>query len=156
MRTTASTRSLSHGFWTKSRAPRRIASTARSTVPQAVMTMTGIGDVELLQPRQERQALLARRRVARVVQIDQGDLEVARLDRRQHAGRRRRRLDVAALGFEQQAKRLQHVGLVVADENPRAIQHVGRYRRARRSGGLFGSHQSVASQPSFRRTIRLP
>jgi len=34
-------RVLSQGFWTKSRAPRRIASTARSTVPQAVITMTG-------------------------------------------------------------------------------------------------------------------
>ena len=36
-------RSLSHGFWMKSRAPRRIASTARSTVPHAVITTTGIG-----------------------------------------------------------------------------------------------------------------
>ena len=37
-----SSRSLSHGFSTKSRAPRRMASTARCTDPQAVITTTGI------------------------------------------------------------------------------------------------------------------
>ena len=36
-----SSRSFSHGFWTKSRAPRRIASTATSTLPHAVITTTG-------------------------------------------------------------------------------------------------------------------
>ena len=37
----ASSRALSQGFCTKSRAPRRMASTASSTLPQAVMTTTG-------------------------------------------------------------------------------------------------------------------
>ncbi len=37
----AISRALSHGFCTKSRAPRRIASTATSTLPHAVMTTTG-------------------------------------------------------------------------------------------------------------------
>jgi hypothetical protein len=41
VRMIASSRALSHGFWMKSRAPRRIASTATSTLPQAVMTTTG-------------------------------------------------------------------------------------------------------------------
>ncbi len=41
VRTIASRRSLSHGFCTKSRAPRRMASTATSTEPQAVITTTG-------------------------------------------------------------------------------------------------------------------
>ena len=41
VRTIASSRALSHGFWMKSRAPRRIASTATSTLPQAVMTTIG-------------------------------------------------------------------------------------------------------------------
>ena len=41
VRRMASSRSLSHGFWTKSRAPRRIASTATSTEPHAVITTTG-------------------------------------------------------------------------------------------------------------------
>ncbi len=35
------TRALSQGFWIKSRAPLRIAATARSTVAQAVITSTG-------------------------------------------------------------------------------------------------------------------
>jgi hypothetical protein len=33
---------LSQGFWMKSQAPRRIASTARSKLLQAVMTITGV------------------------------------------------------------------------------------------------------------------
>ena len=41
VRTMASSRALSQGFWMKSRAPRRIASTATSTLPQAVITTTG-------------------------------------------------------------------------------------------------------------------
>ncbi len=41
VRRMASSRALSHGFSTKSRAPRRIASTATSTLPQAVITTTG-------------------------------------------------------------------------------------------------------------------
>jgi len=41
VRTIASSLALSQGFWMKSRAPRRIASTATSTLPQAVITTTG-------------------------------------------------------------------------------------------------------------------
>ena len=41
VRTMASRRALSHGLATKSRAPRRIASTASSTLAQAVITTTG-------------------------------------------------------------------------------------------------------------------
>ena len=37
----AERRALSQGFWMKSRAPRRIASTASSTEPQAVITTIG-------------------------------------------------------------------------------------------------------------------
>jgi hypothetical protein len=37
----ASRHALSHGFLIKSRAPRRIASTATSTLPHAVITTTG-------------------------------------------------------------------------------------------------------------------
>jgi hypothetical protein len=40
-RSVASRWALSHGFCTKSRTPRRIASTARSTLPQPVITITG-------------------------------------------------------------------------------------------------------------------
>ena len=41
VRRVARRRALSHGFCTKSRAPRRMASTARSTLPHAVITTTG-------------------------------------------------------------------------------------------------------------------
>ena len=41
VRRIASRRSFSHGFWMKSRAPRRMASTASPTLPHAVITMTG-------------------------------------------------------------------------------------------------------------------
>ncbi len=41
VRTTDTRRAFSHGFWMKSRAPRRIASTASSMLPQAVITITG-------------------------------------------------------------------------------------------------------------------
>jgi len=41
VRTMASSRAFSQGFWMKSRAPRRMASTASSIEPQAVITTTG-------------------------------------------------------------------------------------------------------------------
>jgi hypothetical protein len=41
VRTMASSRALSQGFWMKSRAPRRMASTASSIEPQAVITTSG-------------------------------------------------------------------------------------------------------------------
>ncbi len=41
VRRVATSRAFSHGFCTKSRAPRRIASTASSTLPHAVITTTG-------------------------------------------------------------------------------------------------------------------
>ena len=72
-----------------------------------------------LNPRQQVQPLFARRRVARVVQIDQRDVELARFHRRQHAGRRRRRFEREAFGFEQQAEGLEDVGLVIGDEDTR-------------------------------------
>ena len=42
VRQAAISRSLSQGFWMKSQAPRRIASTARSKLLQAVITITGV------------------------------------------------------------------------------------------------------------------
>ena len=49
--------------------------------------------IDALDARQQVEPFLARRRVARVVQVDQRDVELARLDRGQHAGRRRGRLE---------------------------------------------------------------
>ena len=82
VRTIASSRALSHGFWTKSRAPRRIASTATSTLPQAVITITGSVGILRAQLREQIEPLLARGRVARVVQVDQHRVEVAASARR--------------------------------------------------------------------------
>ncbi len=66
-----SSRSLSHGFCTKSRAPRRIASTATSTLPHAVITTTGSVGSSAWMRGQQVEPLAPRRRVARVVQVDQ-------------------------------------------------------------------------------------
>ena len=119
VRRIASSRALSHGFWMKSRAPRRIASTATSTLPQAVITTTGSVGSSALDPREQVEAFLARGRVARVVQVDQGDVELARFERREHAGRRRRGLELEPFRLEQQAQRFEDVGLIVGDEHAR-------------------------------------
>ena len=119
VRTIASSRALSHGFWMKSRAPRRIASTATSTLPQAVITTTGSVGIDALDARQQVEPLFARRRVARVVQVDQRDVELARFDRGEHAGRGGRGLEREAFGLEQQPQRLEHVRLIVGDQDAR-------------------------------------
>ena len=75
--------------------------------------------IDALDPRQQVQPFLAGGRVARVVEIDQGDVELARLERREHAGRRGRGLELEPFGLEQQPQRLEHVGLIVGDEHAR-------------------------------------
>ena len=95
--------------------------------------------IEALGPREQVQAFFARRRVARVVEIDQGDVELTRLDRRQHTGRRRRRLELKSLRLQQQAQRLEDVGLVVGDEDSRLTRAHGMprvLRRVARAPGL--------------------
>ena len=89
VRTMASSRALSHGFCTKSRAPRRIASTATSTLAHAVSTMTGSVGSCGVQPRQQIQPFLPGRRVAGVIEIDQRRIEVGFVDRRQDRRGRR-------------------------------------------------------------------
>ena len=126
VRMMASSRALSQGFWMKSRAPRRIASTATSTLPQAVITTTGsVGSTPWMRDSRF-EPFLAGGRVARVVQIDQRDVELPRLDGGQHAGRRRRGFELEALALEQQAQRFEHVRLVVGDEHARlALRRTG-------------------------------
>ena len=86
VRSVASRRALSHGFWMKSRAPRRIASTATSTLPHAVITTTGSVASSAWSSREEIEPLPARRRVARVVEVHQDGVEVAALRARgEHA-----------------------------------------------------------------------
>ena len=86
--------------------------------------------VDALDAREQVQPLLARRRVARVVEVDQRDIELARLDGRQHAGRRRCGLQLKSFGLQQQAERLQDVRLIVRDEDPRV------FRTVRRTGAV--------------------
>ena len=108
---------MSHGFSMKSRAPRRIASTAFSTLPHAVITTVGQRGVERLELRDQLESLAAGGGVARVVEVEQHGVEVGGLDGREHAGGRGGGLDVVALALEQQAERLADVGLVVRDED---------------------------------------
>src|SRR6185436_10007349 len=72
--------------------------------------------------------------VARVVQIDQGGVEVLVLERREHARRRGRRHHGYAFALEQEPQRFQHVRLVVRRDDAR----------------------HVAIHPSCRRITRLP
>ena len=88
VRTIVSSRAFSHGFWTKSRAPRRIASTATSTLPQAVITTTGSVAIVRAELRQQVEPFLARGRVARVVEIHQHGVEFVGVDRLENRRRR--------------------------------------------------------------------
>jgi hypothetical protein len=86
------------------------------------------GRIDALDAREQIQPFFARRRVAGVVQVDQRHVELARLDRREHAGRRRRGLELEALGLEQQAQGFENVGLIVGNQHARICGA----RRARR------------------------
>jgi hypothetical protein len=92
--------------------------------------------LELLEAVEQVEPLLSGRRVARVVHVHQQRVVVASLERRQHAGGRRHGDDLEPLPLEQQAQRLQHVRLVVSDENGR--RRSGR-RRARKDGHRRGT-----------------
>ena len=65
--------------------PRRMASTASSTLPQAVITTTGSVASSACRRVEQVQPLLARGGVARVVEVHQHGVELARLERRDHA-----------------------------------------------------------------------
>jgi len=64
----------------KSRAPRRMASTASSTEPQAVMTITDSVASRSWDAVQQIEPLLSGGGIARVVEVDQHGVEIARLD----------------------------------------------------------------------------
>ena len=143
VRTIASSRSLSHGFSTKSRAPRRIASTATSTMPQAVITTTGSVASCAVHLREQVEAFLARRRVARVVEVHQDGVELAPLERARDAQPASSAASISiALGLEQQAQRFEHVGLIVGDEEASGrCRHRGCYSaRSATTGSTRESH----------------
>ena len=75
--------------------------------------------IDGLNPREQVQAFLAGSGIARVIQIHQYDIEVARLERGDDAGRRSGGFDLVALAFEQQAEGFEYVSLVVRDKDAR-------------------------------------
>ena len=75
--------------------------------------------VERAQVVEEIEPFLAGRRVARVVEVHQDDVELAAFDGGDDAGGRGGGLNLIALGLEQQAERFEHVGLIVRHEDPR-------------------------------------
>ena len=75
--------------------------------------------VERAQVVEQIEPFLAGRRVARVIEVHQDDVELAAFDRGDDAGGRGGGLNLIALGLEQQAERFEHVGLIVRHEDPR-------------------------------------
>ena len=59
--------------------------------------------------------------IARVVEIDEQRIELARLERRQHRSGRRSGFGVDPFGFQQQAQSFTDVGLIIGDENSDSI-----------------------------------
>ncbi len=112
-----SSRSFSHGFWMKSRAPRLMDSTARSMLPQAVITITGKRGVELLNARQQIEALLAGGGVAGVVEVDEQHVVVALAQRFKQQLGRAHAVHMDALRREQQLDGLKDVRLIVGDQD---------------------------------------
>ncbi len=85
----------------------------------------GEGLLALLDFGDEVEAFLAGRRVARVVQVHQDRVEVPGLDRVQQRRRRAGGLDAVAFGLEQEPQGLEHVGLIVGDQNGGVCAHAG-------------------------------
>ena len=105
----------------KSQAPRRIASTARSKLLHAVITITACGVAVRLPGWPAGPCPPARGGVARVVEVHQDQIE----DLGAHGGEQRfRRIHgngLPPLPFQQQPQRFQHVRLIVADQHPEGL-----------------------------------
>ena len=85
------------------------------------------GRVGVLDAREKIEPFAPRRRVARVVQVHQEDVEVRRVEGREHAARRGGGLDRESLALQKETKGLEHVALVVGDENPVGTGGVWRF-----------------------------
>ena len=79
--------------------------------------------IELPDTGEQVEPLLAGRRVAGVVQVDERGVEVARLEGGERGGGGGDDLALESLALEQQAQRLEHVLLVVRDEDPPRAPH---------------------------------
>ena len=70
-----------------------------------------------LQPREQVEPFLARRRIARVIQIDERGVEVRFGDGREHGGRRRHGLHLEPLALQEQLKGFENVALIVGKKD---------------------------------------
>ncbi len=127
VRRMASRRSFSQGFWIKSRAPRRMASTARPTLPQAVITITGMLLSSATISESRSRPFLARGGIARVVQIDQDCVIELAGQRLAHGAGRLRRVDRKPRRAQQQLQRFEDVRLVVSGENASGALPITRF-----------------------------
>ena len=75
--------------------------------------------VERLNAGEQIESFLARGGVARVIEVHEQDIELALLQRRQHFGRRSDGFCPVTFAFEQQSQSLQHIGLVVGNQDAR-------------------------------------
>ena len=81
------------------------------------MTSTGsVGSIAFI-ALEQLEPLLARRRVARVVEVDERHVEVRSLERGDELGRRGGGGDVEALAAQQQLQRVEDVDLIVGDQD---------------------------------------
>ena len=94
-----------------------MASTAPATLLHAVITSTGSVGSMRSNPLQQVQPFLTRRRVSRIVQIDERKIHVGGLDTLQRLARRAGLDDVVAFVAQQQAQGVEDVRLVVGDEH---------------------------------------
>ena len=79
--------------------------------------------VELANAGEQIEPLLAGRRVAGVVQVDERGVEVARFEGRERAGGGGGRLALEALALEEETQGLEDVLLVVGDEDAPGSLH---------------------------------
>jgi hypothetical protein len=81
--------------------------------------------IDPLNARQQVQPFFARGRVARVVQVDERDVELPRFDGGEDSGGGRRGFEHEPFGLEQQAQGFEDVGLIVGDEDARVARPDG-------------------------------
>ena len=116
---------MSQGFWMKSRAPRRMASTASSTLPHAVITITGSLPSMRDDLRQQVQAFLPGGRVAGVVQVDQECIKAAVLQRLHYQVGGMGLFDSVAFRLQQKLECIENVRLIVCDQHARRTGCIG-------------------------------
>ena len=112
-----------------------MASTARSTLLHAVITITGSNGSAGLHLRQQLKALLAGGCVAGVIQIHDRRIVVAIFNGLDHLAGRFDRLDSVPFALQQQPQRLQHIRLIVGDQDAhlRGYDFHGRLTAKRRA-----------------------